>query len=441
VLRAVKHEAPLRLIAIALLAGLLVVALLIVRASGAGGHRLAVVAPEARFMRAGLEVRAAGKVVGSVDQAVATRAGTARVLLRINDGAWPLPAGTTATFRWAGTIAFTNRYVELTLPPSDAAPLRDGATIAGADVTPTVEVDQIAALFNRATRRALRRTLQTGGAAFQAARPELPRALNAAPPALAQARALLGDLGADREALDTLVRSADALTHAIDTSKPGTRELLSGAATTLQAVASRSAQLQTTLGALPATLGTARSTLSRADGTLRALDGVLRKLEPGVAGVREISRPLKRLLRTTKTVAPQAQSTLASLRVATSDLNPVLDRAPALLDRASSVGKNATPQLQCIRPYTPEVAGLAGTWTGFLSHADNKDKYARVTAGLVPHASSLSPVNSADWLRLVPGMRFAFPRPPGLAAGQPWFLPACGVGPESLDASKDPEGK
>ncbi|MEA2273229.1 MAG: hypothetical protein QOI98_1937, partial [Solirubrobacteraceae bacterium] len=37
-------------------------------------------------------------------------------------------------------------------------------------------------------------------------------------------------------------------------------------------------------------------------------------------------------------------------------------------------------------------------------------------------------------------LKYAMPRPPGLNAGQPWFQPQCGAGPDSLDPSKDPEG-
>lgn len=428
-----------RLLALAALSAGLIAVIALVQKAGGDGHRVVVAAREARYMRPGLEVRIAGNRVGAVESAKATRQGTARVELHIDDDAWPLPAGTTAAFRWAGTIAFTNRYVELTLPRSDGAMLPDGGTITGADVTPTVELDQIARVFDDATRQDLRRLLSNGSRALQNARPDLPRALEAAPPALEQARAVMDELGADREALGTLVRAADGLVHAIDSSAPGTRQLLSDGATTMRAVASRTAQLEQTLRELPPTLGTARETLARANGTLRALDGTLRQLDPGVVQVRRISRPLTNVLRTAENVVPQARSTLASLRRATSDLDPLLDRTPALLDRLTSVGGETARQLDCIRPYTPELAGLASTWSGFLAYGDDKDKYARVTGGVVPQAFHAMPVNSADFLRLVPGQGYGFPRPPGLAAGQPWFLSECGVGPESVDATKDPE--
>jgi hypothetical protein len=39
------------------------------------------------------------------------------------------------------------------------------------------------------------------------------------------------------------------------------------------------------------------------------------------------------------------------------------------------------------------------------------------------------------------GLTYAFPRPPGDSAGQPWFLPECGITKDAYDPSKDPEGK
>ena len=429
-----------RLPLLVLVAAVLVAAFVLLREEREG-HRLTILASEARYMRPGLEVRTSGKKIGAVDVAEATRAGTARVEVLIEDDAWPLPEGTTALFRWAGTIAFTNRYVELTPPAKPGPPLRDGGTLAGGDVTPTVELDEIAKLFDARTRRDVRALLANGAPAFEAARPALPGALDKAPPALEQARAVLADLGADREALGSLVRSADRLVHAVDASDPGVRSLLSDGATTLRAVASRTEQLEQTLSALPTTLRTARTTLADAEPTITRLDRALRRLAPGVDELQRTSRPLVSTLRTARDVVPQARVTLATLRGATPDLNPLLDSAPALLDRVDAVAKEGTSQLECLRPYTPEVAGLASNWVGFLSYGDDLDKYARVTGGVVPQAFHALPTTSAQWLALVPGQRFAFPQPPGWASGQPWFIPECGVGPESLDAKQDPEAR
>ena len=48
------------------------------------------------------------------------------------------------------------------------------------------------------------------------------------------------------------------------------------------------------------------------------------------------------------------------------------------------------------------------------------------------------PIDAATFTQLS-GKKFALPRPPGLTAGQPWFLPDCGAGPDALDPTKDRE--
>jgi hypothetical protein len=51
------------------------------------------------------------------------------------------------------------------------------------------------------------------------------------------------------------------------------------------------------------------------------------------------------------------------------------------------------------------------------------------------------PYDSGTAAKLFPGLDYAFPRPPGYSAGQPWFLPKCGVTTDALDPSKDPESR
>src|SRR5207253_487655 len=88
------------------LAGLIAVVVVVIAinaaSEGSGGHQLTILAPTADWMRPGLQVRIAGQVVGHVNSATPTRTGSARVSIEIGDQAWPLPIGTTASFRWPG---------------------------------------------------------------------------------------------------------------------------------------------------------------------------------------------------------------------------------------------------------------------------------------------------------------------------------------------------
>jgi ABC-type transporter Mla subunit MlaD len=418
-----------------------VAALTVVLTSGGGSDReLVIESPTATWMMPGLQVRDAGAVVGHVVSAQPTRLGTARVVVEIDDPAiWPLPVGTHAQYRWAGTIAFTNRYVQLIAPKPDGRRLRSGSVLTGRDVTQSVEFDQLFGIFDAGTRAQLKTMLDEGGPALADASPGLAGTLRNAPAALAQARLALAELGSDPAELSTLITSTGAIVHAIQSSNPGVDSLVSGAASTLAATASDATALGQSLHELPATLADVKDTLRRADPTLTSADAVLKRVSPGVRSVIALAPGLDTLLRTVVQVGPNAEQTLVDLRAAVPSLNPLLSKAQSLMPEFQTIGRLGATELNCIRPYAPEAAGLASTWDGFIQYGDGHDKYARVSGGVYPYPLSENPISSADVVKLFPALHYVFPAPPGEVAGQPWFNSACGVGPGSLNATDDPE--
>jgi phospholipid/cholesterol/gamma-HCH transport system substrate-binding protein len=405
-----------------------------------GRHKVTALFDEASYISPGTKVVVAGQKVGRVESADATRSGKARVVLSIEDErTWPLPQGTKARIRALSTIAAAGRYIELELPARGNPPIADGGAIAAQNAIQPVEFDTVFRTFDAATRANLRRTLRTAGPAIGGAGDELRRALEHSPAAVGQARAVIEDLGADPRALQTLVRSTDRVLESVESSDPGLDRLLAAAATTFSTVGSRATDLARALDEMPATLTSARRSLSHADRTLRAAREVTSRLDPGTRELRRLAGPLERVLGTVVAVGPDAQRTLSTLRTAAPDLNPLLVRARELMPRIASVGRQAAEQVACIRPYAPEVGGLAATWSGFQIQGDKTDKYARLYTPAFPYDPL--PLTPGQASKRFPGMRYAFPRPPGEVAGQPWFIPACGVGPETVDPTKDPEAR
>jgi hypothetical protein len=75
-----------------------------------------------------------------------------------------------------------------------------------------------------------------------------------------------------------------------------------------------------------------------------------------------------------------------------------------------------------------------------MSWNDGKDKVLRAQVQqFLPANYNSVPLTPAQAAAAFPGMKYGFPRPPGTNAGQPWFQPQCGAGPEALDPSKDQE--
>jgi virulence factor Mce-like protein len=431
-----------RVLAIAaLVAGAIVLLATVTRDNGASQHRLVATVDDATNLLAGQELKAGGGNIGTIEKLEATDRGRrARLTLRVDDDAWPLGRGTKFAVRFGGTATFYNRHILVTPAPRGAPSLKDGATIPAKDFWVPVEVDQLLASFDGGVRRDLKSFINRSGAALHEARGPFEGVLAKSPPAVDQAAAVMGDLVADRGALDAVVRRTDRVVDAVHRADPGVTQLVTGAARTFDAIASRQAELRTTLDRMPATLSQVQGTLAHADTTLDNAGSLARRIGPGVRQLRAVAGPVDDVLSSVQAIAPDASSALRSVRQAGPEINGLLERATALSPRIASVAGKSDEQMECIRPYTPEVMSLLMTWGDFHSWNDGKDKILRAQVqNFLPAGYNAVPDTPAEAAAKFPGLRYGFPRPPGYNAGQPWFLPQCGAGQDAVDPAKDQE--
>ena len=401
------------------------------RGGGDEGHRLTLYVSEAATMYPGVPVRIAGQDVGAIATAEPTRDGRARLELRIDDSGWPLPSDTRFALRFGGTVSSSNRYVELA-PGQAATMLRDHAVIASSRVRLPLEVDELARTLSAPVRRDLRTLLHRGGTALMAAKPPLRRTLSDAPAAISQARAVAEALGSDTRALDTLVRAGDRVTAAIDAADPTLGDLVQDADSAFAAVAGESAALRDTLEHTPALLTSARATLARADRTLLTTRDLSRRLRPAVEEVDRIARPLGELLVRCGRRGPTRPVRLRRCAVR--------QRTSTRCSGACAVCRRRHARSSTSSPTSCSASGRTRlSWPG--SSVRGRLPRARATARTSTGASPCRaypfhtgiPLNTPQVQKLYPPVvtEYAFPRPPGRNAGQPWFLPECGVGPES----------
>jgi ABC-type transporter Mla subunit MlaD len=426
-------------ITVGLLAVATIVVVLVVVGSGSGGHTIEMTVPHTTGLARGFDIRLGGRPVGSIASVQLTSDYRVRMKLRLDDDAWPLPQDTTFQTRLGGTIKFGDRYLEVARGSSRTM-MHDGQTLPASSYVDPVEFDQVFDTFNRPTRRGLSTTIRRAGLAATGVKAPLPAAMVDGPAAAAATERLLEQLGDDPATLDTLVRSAAGVADSAAAANPGLGDLVQGADATFTAIASRTRALQSLLDQTPATLTQAQTTLDHANATLVHLGALTDRLGPGVTQLRATARPLSKLLSALRAVTPVALTTLGTLRAAVPDLDGLLDRVRSpLMPQVTSIGRQATRQLRCIRPFTPEIGGLLVNWAGFFSRGDAKDKYIRAQVGVVPYPNE-STMNSAQLKQtLGSAISYAFPRPPGIAVDQPWFQPACGITRDALDPSKDPE--
>jgi ABC-type transporter Mla subunit MlaD len=432
-----------RLAAVAAL--LLGAAALLVVLRGGEEERVAyVTVPDATGLVDGLHIRSGGTPVGKVaDISAVDRGRAARLKLTFDEEVWPLPEGTRLTVRWGGTVNLFNRYVELRLGEKGGEPMvEDGGELPQSAFRVPVEYGDLVNVFDRELRRDLKRLLDRGGLALGDAAPSLNKALGVAPGAVREGSAVLAQLDRAGARLETLVRTTDRVVDAVQRATPGVSELVVTAAQTLDALAADVGSLQGTLRRAPATLRRATRTLANADATLTVAKEVTDRLAPGAKELRKTTAPLNTLLSRLLQVAPSAKATLATAADSAPDVTQLLQRAHGLAPQLVSITGQADIALNCIRPYTPEIVSLGTLWASALSGVDGEGKYIRAIPTVSPaFAGNVMPVSSGDIAKLFPGLEYAFPRPPGTQAGQPWFIPECGAGPDAFDPSKDPEAR
>lgn len=394
----------------------------------------------ASSIRSGLDVQIAGVDVGKVS-GVEYRDGHAIVTLGIEDGAWPLHHGTRAILRFGTTVGNGTRRVDLEPGPAKNPAIPEDGLIATKDTITPVEFDDVFNTLDAKTRTRVSRLAKRSSGALRGTAPALRSGLRGTPRATEAAAGLLSDLARDQAALDGLVVGAQRVTRTLAPRRAEISDLVSVAAATFQTLGSRSAQLRATIGELPQTLTQARSTLARLDGSAARATTLLRTLQPGAARLPALAGDLSRAAGRLREVAPVGVEVADAGIAAAPPATRLLTRGRPFLDELRPVLRDAAPSVSCLRPYAPEIAGTLTGWGGYTSNYDSLAHYGRIHLQEGAVSVNANPLTSGEFLKLVPGITFAMPRPPGLNADQPWFLPECGAGPEALDADKDPEAR
>ena len=412
-------------------------------ASGGSDHKVRAVFDSAEQLAPGMELRMAGRKIGEVGKIETYDGHHAVVDLKVyDDDVWPLHQGANADTRWGSTTSLAYRYVELNPGRSSAPELPNNAVLPVGRNRTAVELDQSYRIFRGRTREDLRKVLGGLADTVYGEGPALRRGLRAAPGGLQQAADVLREFSADQHALRTMMVAGDQATSAIASREGDLGALLRHAAATFDEFARHTRAEQAALERAPDAFRESVGTLARLDTSLDGLQALLDDLRPGARQLRVFATPARRALAELRREVPVATATFRAGRLASPDLTRMLKTGTTFLPHLGNVLGQLAPMVACLRPYAPELAGNMATWSGYNKNYDQLGHYAR-TFDLQANLAILpgTNFNSLQATNMFKNRLFyAMPRPPGLNAGQPWFLPQCGAGPESLDPSKDPEG-
>jgi virulence factor Mce-like protein len=429
-----------RLLAIGAVAAAAVVAVLVL--SGGRSHSFSTVLPAATNLIVGNQINAGGHNIGSVTHVDPVQRGrAARVEFEIVDEQyWPIPSDSTLTIRFGSTVTFANRHVLLERGRSESG-IPEGGTFPTRQVHVPVEIDDLVDAFSTPVRHGLRSAIDNSALVYDASKDDLNALLPKAPATLGNASAFIGDLNKNGEALGMMIDTAAGVTHAIQESTPGLRTLIDGAGRTFAAIGDEADALQVALGRFPDALRQTRVTLAKADGTLVRVGTMSTALRPGIRELRDTAPLLVRTLDRLRPLLPLATRTVRKSG-GFQGIGAVFAEGGYAGPRLVKIGRRGTKAVDCIRPYAPEIAALGAKWGDFISPVDDRDHILRAQVeNFLPAAYNSTSYKPSDIKRTVQGLEYGFPRPPGTLAGQPWFQPQCGAGPEALDPDADTEAK
>ena len=430
-------------------------------------HHLRAYFPSAFNLVTGQNVNVDGLTVGKVS-GLEFDGTHAIVDIGINDDRfWPLHAGTQLTSRWGTTIGSGTRYLDLVPGPASAPALPDNGILPTKDNTAAIDVDQVLNVFNSGTRTALRGWMGGMDSALGRRSTQINQALHSTAPALGAVDGVMTDLARDSYALRTFITNTHNVTQTLAGRSPALENLISNAASTFNAFASNSSNLTQSIHDLPGTLDQTRSTLARTDSSIVKLQTLITALAPGAARLTPLAQSAQPAFAMLRATLPSTISTVDAATRAAPRLTALMHAATPFVQRAPYDFTTLGSMLGCIRPYAPEAAGAvvsAGNWVSTYDLLSPKLPEAGVTNAptlyeqhteasgrahvhdimAMPQASTASlhsyPVGVTSKLYTqLTGKQYAYPRPPGLNVGRPWFLPQCDITPAALNPAADPE--
>ncbi len=408
----------------------------------ASSHYLEAGFANAQQMTPGQQVRIAGRPVGEIAGIRLDRqSGTAVVTLKISDaGVWPLPQGSYAVARWGSNTAYLGRYTEIIPGPASNPPLPDGGILTERQDQTAFELDQAYDIFRGPTAKQTQTLLNRLGETLDTEGPALKRGVHAAPSGLGQAADLVDSLSQNEYDLKTLAVAGDRTLSALNARSPQLQTVVSTAAGTFDTFAQHTADEQAALAKANPSLTSAQTTFARLDTSLGKLTTLVDNVRPGVPRLARLAATADAALTTLRSVAPQATDTLTDGIGAAPQLSKLFSAGDRVFPSTATALSTATPMVACVRPYTPDIAGFLTTWSGFTSHYDAGGHYARTfELTTIPALLPGTADDAATAIAQSPGITYAFPRPPGLNEGHPYFIPQCGVTAAALNPADDPE--
>ena len=358
---------------------------------GGGGYTVTAVFQNAGQLVEGDQVRLGGRSVGRITEIGLDQSSQAEVKIEIDDeDVAPLHQGTTARIRSPSLSGIANRYVSLDTGPNDAPRIADGGRIGANETTAPVDLDQLFNTLDPATRRGLRNLIRGQGQNYAGRSCQASESIKYFAPALSSTSRLSREIVLDKRVFDRFIVDTASLVGAVAERRSDLAQLVGNANTTARAIGDENVALDRALQLLPGTLRKANTTFVNLRSTLDDLDPLVQQSKPATKDLAPFLRQLEPLLE-------DARPTFEDLRLLIrrpgkgNDLIELSSQMPRLEQLASKAFPRAIrtmnrsqAQIEYLRQYTPDLAGLFTKFGQATSTYDANGHYARVQPVFLP---------------------------------------------------------
>jgi phospholipid/cholesterol/gamma-HCH transport system substrate-binding protein len=341
------------------------------------------------------DVRISGVPVGKVKTVKLQRNGLNMATVELRPEYAPLSADSRAILRQKTLLGET--YVELTPGAPGGAKLKEGAALKPAQVSPTVELDEIFRAFDDRTRESFRIWMQSLSEGVTGRGQDISDAFGNLAPFATDTDDLLKILVSQQGAVQRLVRNTGEVFSALSERRGQLAGLITNANTVFQTTADKNAQLQQIFIALPTFQRESRA-------TLRRLDRFAHNANPVVTDLRPFARELSPTLIAFERLAPDLKAffrDLGPLITASRNGIPattrVLEDIRPLLGQFDPFLRQLIPITDYIRRYKHELNTFFANTVAATQATDNpgtgakKVHYLRTSNPVNPETLSLYP--------------------------------------------------
>jgi ABC-type transporter Mla subunit MlaD len=349
------------------------------------------------------DVRISGVDVGKVESIELGPEGKEAIaLLNIDDKYAPLRDSTRAMLRTKTLLGET--YVELTPGAAGEPALHDGATLPSAQVTESVQLDEIFQAFDPKTRRAFQTWMQEAAVAIEGQGQNLSYAIGNFEPTFREFEGLFRTLNSQEDAVSTLFSSGAQTFEALRGRDGELANLIRSSNELFKTTASRDQDIEALFRAFPTFQDESRLTIDRlkdfavnADPLSKQLVPVAEELSPTLVAFGKLAPEAKKLFEALPPVIEEAPTGFPALR------KFLRDDFPPLLRASEPLVRNLNPLVTGLGLYQQDIASTAGNLAAtFHAHLIAKNKagenlnYLRVIGPITAETLSTYPDRLAN---------------------------------------------